>query len=197
MPSFSALKHFKEYTHHHPLVKFLTVLLFFIAYLAFTIMHYGAEQGILIALLSWSFFVFCTPIADAGILVDFPLRLLTGIRMLHAEMSVWLFAFLLNLFTFQAQPTIYNRTIILKLFHHIITQPEFWPIIILSAVGTFFSIYFGDEILDIVAEKEKFRSKYQRHFLKYRLIVFLFIFSFVIMLYYFLLNKLGISIPLL
>lgn len=197
MTNLCFLKGFKEYAHHHPLVKFLTILLFFSVYLIFTILHYGASQGVLIALLTWSFFVFCTPIADAGILIDFPLRLLTGIRMFYAEILVWLFALIINLFAFVNQPYIYNHTLVLKLFHHIFTQPQFWPIILLSAIGTFFSVYFGDEILDIVAEKEKSRVKYHRHFIKYRLTIFIFLFAFIIVLYYFLLDELGISIPLL
>ena len=197
MERFYFFKQFKEYAQHHPGVKFLTVLLFFGIYLIFTVLHYGTSQGILIALLTWSFFVFCTPIADAGILVDFPLRLLIGLRMLYAEILVWLVAFLINLYTFSQQPYIYNHTLVLKLFKHIFTQPQFWPIIILSAIGTFFSVYFGDEILDIVSEQEHQRKKYHRHFIKYRLTIFIFLFTFIIVLYYFLLDKLDISIPLL
>jgi hypothetical protein len=190
-------KELRQYTHHHPVVKFFTVLLFFAIYLIFTVLHYGAERGIFISLLTWSFFVFCTPIADAGILIDFPLRLFTGLRMLYAELIVTLVAFLVTLAGFLVKPHLFEQTLILKLYKQIIFEPQFWPILILSALGTFFSVYFGDEVLDVIGQPNKQRLKYQKHFLKYRLIVFVFLLGFTIVLYYFLLQKLNITIPLL
>ncbi len=191
------LKGVREYSHEHPFVKFLIVLSFFIVYLAVTVINFGVGNGIMVALLTWTFFVFCTPIADAGILIDFPLRLITGLRMIYSEILVWVLAFFINIFAYYTNPLVYDKTIILTLFKHILLHPfPFWIIIILSALGTFLSVYFGDEILDILSSKKRERKKYDKHTTKYKLIMFLFIIIFIIILYYFLLSNLNLKIPL-
>jgi len=92
-------------------------------------------------------------------------------------------------------PSAYNSTIILKLFYHILSQPfPFWGIMILSLIGTLFSIYFGDEMVDVSSHKQ--RKKYHKHFNKYKVIILIFIITVTITLYRFLLEKLGVRIPL-
>lgn len=191
------LSHIREYSHEHPFVKFLIFLFVFIIYVGFTIINFGFKEGILVGLLTWSFFVFCTPIASAGLLIDFPFRFLTGIKMIYSEMIVWFLALLLNIFAFSINPLIYHKTIILSLFRSIILNPiPFWAIILLSGTGTFFSIYFGDEILDNLLSGKKKRTKYKNHFNKQRILILLSTIVFAIILYSFLLNKLNINIPL-
>ena len=191
------LKNVQEYAQGHPLVKFLAVFLIFAVYILFTVKRFGFIDGLLVGLLTWSFFVFCTPIVGAGLLLDFPLRLLLGIRMLYSEISVWIMAFLLNLFVLLTSSSIYEKTILLSLFKKILIQPfPFWGIIILSGIGTFFSVYFGDEILDISFRKLKIRKKYGKYKNKYQLIILFSIIILVIILYYFLLKELNINIPL-
>lgn len=193
----SFFKGVEEYTQNHPFVKFMIVFLIFIAYLFFTIIQFGIGNGLMVTLLTWTFFVFGTPIADAGALIDFPLRLITGIRMIYSEIMVWIIAFFVNIFAYFLNPQIYDKTILLKLFKYIISHPyPYWIIIILSAFGTFLSVYFGDEILDILSLKKRKRKAYEKHINKYKLIVFLFIIAFIIMVYYFLLNHLNLKIPL-
>ncbi len=187
----------EKYTHEHPFVKFLIVLGIFLIYLILTINHFGVENGILVSLLTWSFFVFCTPIADAGVLVDFPIRVLTGIRMLYSEIMVWIIALLINIYARTFEPAIYKKTIILEMFNYILNHP--WPygiIIVLSCIGTFLSVYFGDEILDILTTRKQKRKEYNQHILKHRIIIFLFLIAFVLMFYFFLLQNLKVNIPL-
>ena len=195
--SFSFFKGIREYTQNHPFVKFLVVLFLFLVYLFFTMINFGISNGLIVTLLTWTFFVFGTPIADAGVLIDFPLRLITGIRMIYSEIMVWTIAFFTNLFTFFLNPSIYDTTLLLKLFKYILSHPyPYWIIILLSALGTFLSIYFGDEILDILSLRKRKRKIYEEHINKYKLIVFLFIIAFIILVYYFLLNHLNLKIPL-
>ncbi len=66
--------------------------------------------------LTWSFFVLCTPVADAGILLDFPLRLLFGIRMIVSELAVWALAIVLNLATLMLAPEYYQTTFLTRIF---------------------------------------------------------------------------------
>ncbi|RLE41604.1 hypothetical protein DRJ48_05220 [Candidatus Woesearchaeota archaeon] len=192
-----AQKFIRHESLKHAFVKFLLIVALVLIYGVITVIKYGLRDGIFVSLLTWSFFVFCTPIADAGFLLDFPLRIITGIRMIYSEIVVWVIALLINISAFATNPSIYEKTLILSLFKHIITQPfPFWGIIVLSGAGTFLSVYFGDEVVDIVSNHRKRRPKYERHASKYRLIVFAFIIALIIVLYDFLLNKLGIKLPL-
>ena len=191
------LKDASRYAYKHPFVKFLVVLAVFLAYLGFTVFRYGFEQGIMVAILTWSFFVFCTPVADAGALVDFPVRLLTGIRMIYSECLVWIIAALFNAYALIFAPQIYSKTILLSLFKHILSQPiPYGIIILLSGVGTFLSVHFADELLDVVSSRKNGFNQRKRHIKKFRLVVFLFLIAVLVTVYHFLLNELGINIPL-
>ncbi len=137
------------------LKKFLLVASVLVAYCAFAVYSYGIAQGLSVTALTWSFFVFCTPIADAGFLLDFPIRLVTGFRMVHSEVVVWMVAALLNLTFFLLSPNTYQNTELLRLFYAIIATP--WPlglIIVLSAIGTFASVVFDDSIFDAARTKK-------------------------------------------
>ena len=199
MPEYINKPKLSEYWGHetkkHSLIKFIGLLLIVILYLILMSIKLGTEAGIFTTILTWSFFIFCTPIADAGFLLAFPVRLLTGLRMIYTQILTFFIAAIINLYAFFYSPTIYNKTLILKLFYKILAQPiPFWGIILLSLLGTIFSIYFGDELIDVSSHQE--RKKYHRHLDKYQIIVFIFIISFTIILYKFPLNNLGINIPL-
>lgn len=140
--------------------KFFLILSVLVAYVIFAIHSYGLEQGLSVTALTWSFFVFCTPIADAGFLLDFPIRLITGFKMLYSEIIVWIGALLLNIVYLSFSPQTYQKTDLLRLFHEIITTP--WPlglIIVLSFIGTFASIIFDDSVYDAALNKRKGRSR--------------------------------------
>ncbi len=182
-------------TKRHTLLKFAGLIIIVIAYLVLMSMKLGTENGIYVTVLTWTFFIFCTPIADAGFLLAFPTRMLTGIRMMYTQLFSFVLALFINLYTFFRVPSIYDDTVLLNLFHRILAQPfPFWGIIILSLVGTLFSIYFGDEMVDVSSHKQ--RKKYHKHFSKYQLVVFIFTISITIALYDLLLKKLGVEIPL-
>jgi len=184
----------KHETKRKALIKFLLVFLVFISYYIFITKQYGVQQGFFVSILTWSFFVLCTPIADAGFLLDFPFRLITKIKMLFSEMTVWIIAISLNLYAFFIRPELYDKTPLLKFFKHILEQPiPFWLIILISAIGTFVSIKFGDELLDKVNHSE--RQHYNKHKNKFRLLIMLFLFGIALVLYDFLLKKMSINIP--
>lgn len=175
------------------LLKFSLLILLMIGYFAYLSYEYDLLTGGLAALLTWSFFVLCTPIADAGFLVDFPLRLLFGIRMIVSEMIVWSIAISINAFVLIFASEYYQTTLVTKLLHQIIITPyPYWVIIILSAFGTFLSIRFGDELLDVMHHHE--RNFFHSNHLKYELVLFMFFLA-VIYVYYQLMSSLGISLP--
>ncbi len=181
-------------TKRHSLGKFIFLLLFLIAYFLFISKEYGVGSGIVITALTWSFFVLCTPIADAGFLIDFPVRVFADIRMFYTEVAVWVMAIAMNVYALTSIPEIYSKTFLLKLLSYILLHPyPFWGIVVLCGIGTFISIYLGDELMDIVSYNE--RERHSRHKFKHDLVVFLFIILAVIALYDFLLKELGIEIP--
>jgi hypothetical protein len=179
--------------HKHPGVRFVVVLMLIIAYALYIGKSNGLKDGFLISFLTWSFFVLCTPIADAGILIDLPMRIVANVKMIYSEIAVWVIAILLNIFTYFYNPSIYENTIILSLFKHIIDKPfPYFIVIILSAFGTFLSIYVADSFFN-----PKIKKKESFEFLsKYKIYIFIFIFILILVVYDFLLNKLGINIPL-
>jgi len=162
-------------------------------YFAYLSYEYDLLTGGIAALLTWSFFVLCTPIADAGFLLDFPLRLLFGIRMIWSEVAVWLIAILINSLSLSFASAYYQTTIVTKLLHQIIVSPyPYWSIIVLSGFGTFLSIRFGDELMDVIHHRD--RDFFHSYHLKHELILFVF-FLMVIFGYYELMSSLGISLP--
>ena len=179
-------------TKRSALVKFTIILTIFIIYFALCVYKYGAQNGVIVSILTWSFFVLCTPIADAGFLLDFPIRILTGIRMVYSEISVWAIAITINLFFILFNPSVYSKTILLKIFYLILTHPiPYWLIIILSAIGTFLSIIFGDELLDVIFHHE--RELWRKHRMKHKLILMLFILIFIFITYFYLIEHLDVE----
>jgi hypothetical protein len=173
---------------------FLIVLGIFTIYFVFVIGQYGLANGFLVSILTWSFIVFCTPVVGAGLLLDFPIRLLTQIRMIYSEIFVWIFAAILNISTLILNPGIYEKTILLQTFKIILTNPiPFWLIILISCAGTFLSVYFGDELLDIA--RLIHRKKWNRHGKKHIATIIIFILIVIMILTYTrLISMLGIQI---
>lgn len=184
----------KHETKKHVLLKFVLLLMVFLGYFGFIARSYGLQNGLHVTVLTWSFFVLCTPVADAGFLLDFPVRLIAKIRMVVSEVIVWIIAIALNFYTYFANPEIYGKTKLLGLFKHILDQPfPFWAIIVISGVGTFMSIMFGDELID--KTKHKDREMYHKHKHNYRLIGMVFVVLLSVVFYDFLLKKLGVDLP--
>ncbi len=189
-----ASKILKHETKRRVLFKFLLVVAVFTGYFFFIAYKYGFQSGFLITALTWSFFVLCTPVADAGFLLDFPIRLILKFRMFHAELIVWIIAISLNLYSYFSIAELYEKTELLKLFYQILSEPfPFWMIIFISGVGTFLSVQFGDELLDKVHHKDC--AKAIKHKSKYRFILMIFLIVMAIIMYDFLLKQLGVELP--
>ncbi len=187
-------KHLVEHeTKRHVFVKFLILLAILVAYTGYLSYEYGFATGGLLALISWSFFVMCTPVADAGMLIDFPIRLLFKIRMWVTEMIVWSIAIGVNVYALAQNPEIYEHSMIGHIFYGVLTQPyPYWSIIILSFVGTFLSVHFADELMDYIKHTEVQKSL--KHRLIFEGVVMLAIFALILGVYHILLGKLGIDI---
>jgi len=184
----------KHQTHKETFLKFLALISFLMAYFLYMSWKFDAATGFGLALLTWSFFVLCTPIADGGFILAFPVRLLFGIKMATTQAIVWVLAISINLFMLSSSKETYELTFITKLLHQILTQPNpYWAILIISAFGTFLSIYFGDEMMDVTTHKK--RDKHHQHGFKYRIVLVLGLSLLTIAAYYHLLSSLDIALP--
>jgi hypothetical protein len=173
------------------LYKFLLLCLLMAGYFFYLTFRYDVTTSAVASALTWSFFVLCTPIADAGFLLDFPLRLLFGIRMLISEIAVWAIAIAINAIVFLYFVEFYQTTKLTILLHAILTMPyPYWSVILLSGAGTFLSIRFADELMDVAHHGE--REFFHRHSLKHEVLLIIF-FIFVLVGYYKLIASLGID----
>jgi len=173
--------------------KFLVVLGILIIYFIFSVWHFGLKDGFLVMALTWSFFVLATPVPDGGIILDLPLRWATGIKMIISEIFVWIIAISLNIFNILFNSQIYSKTFVLTMFHTILIEPFPYAIImILSCVGTFLSLHFGDELYDVISHSK--RKKYLKHKNKFKLIMIISLVVFIIIIYDLLLKHLGLKI---
>ena len=172
-------------------VKFMLLLLVLLGYFGYLAYEFDLATGGIAALLTWSFFVLCTPVADAGFLLDFPLRLLFQIRMVISEVAMWIVAILVNVTTLGLAPQYYDTTILTRLLAQILLNPyPYWAVILLSGVGTFLSIRFGDELMDVIRHRD--RKVFHSHHFKHELVLVAF-FLVALYAYFELISSLGIE----
>lgn len=177
--------------HSQIIIKFLLLCGLMLGYFGYLSFKYDFATGGFASLLTWSFFVLCTPVADAGFLLDFPLRLLFGIRMVVSEIAVWAVAIGLNVAILLFWPEQYETTMLTQLMYNIITTPfPNWAIVILSGFGTFLSIRFGDELMDVIHHRD--RAFFHSHHFKHELILFAF-FLLVLFAYYKFISSAGMD----
>jgi uncharacterized membrane protein len=187
--------HIKHETHRETFLKFIAIALIFIGYFLYMSWKYDASTGFAVAALTWSFFVLCTPVADGGFILAFPIRLLFGSKMAITQVVLWFVAIGLNVFMLLSESNAYDLTFLTKLLKHILTVPyPYWSILILSAVGTLLSISFGDEMMDVTSHKE--RKIHHSYGLKYRTVVVAGLSILTIVSYYYLLDSLNIVMPM-
>ncbi len=136
----------------------------------------------------------CTPVADGGFILAFPVRLLFGIKMSITQVVLWFVALAVNVFMLISASSTYDLSFLTRLLKHILTAPyPYWSILILSAAGTLLSIYFGDEMMDVTSHKN--RVLHHRHGLKYRSVLVAGLGILTMVSYYFLLNSLNVVLP--
>jgi hypothetical protein len=152
----------KRHNEHYKILlgKFIILSAILTAYFIYLSFKFGINSGIVIAFLTWSFFVLCTPIAEAGLIINFPLRFFVGIRMFVSEIFVWIIAIAGNIVSLNFFHRQYNKTFLTKIFHKIIITPNpYWIIIILSCIGTFLSIRFGGNMYDVFTKESRNSNK--------------------------------------
>lgn len=189
------MTYFADKKETHPrktvLYKFVLLCIVMVGYFFYLTYQYDLLTGGIASAITWSFFVLCTPIADAGFLLDFPVRLLFGIRMLFSEVAVWVIAVSINVISLFYFVDYYQTTKLTRIFHVILTNPyPYWAVVLLSGMGTFLSIRFADELMDVVRHRD--RDYFHHHSFKHEIIMIVF-FIVVLYGYYELIASLGIE----
>jgi multisubunit Na+/H+ antiporter MnhB subunit len=111
--------------------------------------------------------------------------------MVVSEIAVWAIALGANAAVMLAAPQYYETTLLTSLLHRVLTHPyPYWGIVILSGLGTFLSIKFGDELMDVIHHRD--RAYFHTHHFKHELILFAF-FLVVLAAYYQLIASIGIG----
>ncbi len=181
-------------THRESLWRFAALVVLLVGYFGYMSWKFDASTGALLAVLSWSFFVLCTPIADGGFVVAFPIRVLFGVRMMVTQIVVWFLAVGINVAAVLLVPDAYQDTALTKLFYTILTTPwPYWSILLISVAGTLLSIWFGDEMIDVTTHAA--RQKQHRHGFKHRILIVAGFGVLTVLAYYQLLSGLGVTIP--
>ncbi len=184
----------KHETHRESLWRFLILAFLLAGYFGYMSWKFDASTGALLALLSWSFFVLCTPIADGGFVVAFPIRLLFGTRMFITQIVVWALALIINIVAVSVVPDAYSQTAITNVLHSILMTPwPNWSVLLISLAGTMLSIWFGDEMIDVTSHS--MRKKEHRHGFKHKVLLVAGFGLLSIIAYYHVLAGLGIDIP--
>ena len=191
MTHFSPKQH---QTHRESLWRFLALIGLLITYFTYMSWKFDAATGAWLALLSWSFFVLCTPVADGGFIIAFPVRLLFGTRMLFTQLIVWMLAIAINIAALNFAPAGYEDTALTRLLFTILTTPwPYWSILAISAVGTAFSIWFGDELIDVTTHAD--RKIHHKHGFKHTTLLIVGLGILTVLAYYKLIGDLGITVP--
>lgn len=181
-------------THGESLWKFLALVAFLAAYFIYMSWKFDAATGAWLALLSWSFFVLCTPVADGGFIIAFPVRLLFGARMLVTQIIVWVLAIIINVAALSFSPSTYEDTALTRLLYSILTIPwPYWSILLISAAGTGLSIWFADEMMDVTSHDK--RIKHHAHGFKYKTVLVFGLGVLTVLAYYQILSDLGVEVP--
>lgn len=140
---------------NNKLFKFSCLLIIVVGYFLYLKQSYGFETSGIIIAVTWSFFVLCTPVADAGILIDFPMRLLFKFKMIYTEIFVWVTALFIAIYFITSLPQIFDTTYILQMYKKILLTPfPYWSVIIICSIGTFLTIFFADEMYEYIFNRK-------------------------------------------
>ena len=111
--------------------------------------------------------------------------------MLFSEIAVWALAITVNVVSILYLAEYYETTKLTMLLHAILTVPyPYWGVILLSGAGTFLSIRFADELMDVAHHRD--RNFFHSHAFKHEIIMIAF-FVLILIGYYKLIASLGID----
>ena len=155
------------------------VVIMFILLMIFFIFYNGFYKGCIKSLFIWSFFVICTPIPEAGLLISLPLKRYFGLKMDLSQIAVSLLACIIIFYFYCIEQKIIKNNLIGNLFIGIMNY-KYYSIILLSIVSSVLTSNLLDNIINHFINKDEINHLYLK-------IGTIFIF---ILIYIYLLNNL-------
>ena len=127
-------------------LKFSITCLLLVWYYGYLVGEFGLAVATQSILLTWTFFILCTPSTNGGIIIDIPFHVITGKRMLYSEIGIWCCALIYNIFMYHFYPAIYFKNPITDLLHQVLSRPwPYWLIIGICFLGTVYTLLVSDD----------------------------------------------------
>ena len=105
----------KTYLYIYDVIVILFILLFI-----FFIFYNGLYKGTINSLFIWAFFVLCTPVPEAGLLISLPVKRYFNIRMDICQTFVSLLALFMIFYFYYTDKKVINTSFIGKLFNGLV-----------------------------------------------------------------------------
>ncbi len=114
--------------------------------------------------------------------------------MSRTQLVLWFVAIGINVYMLKYSVASYDLSFLTSLLKKILLEPyPYWSILLISALGAFLSIFFGDEMMDVTMHEN--REKHNTYKINYRVILVVGLAALTVVAYYHLLNGLNISLP--
>lgn len=130
------------------------VVIIFLFTLIFFIVYNGYIKGCIMSLFVWSFFVTCTPIPEAGLLISLPLKKYFNISLHICQTFVSLLAIGMLYYFYLYEKTNIIKCIVGKLFLGLINL-KYFSIIIISILSSILTSELIDNVINNYIYKEK------------------------------------------
>lgn len=130
------------------------VVIIFLFTLIFFIIYNGYIKGCIMSLFVWSFFVTCTPIPEAGLLISLPLKKYFNISLHICQTFVSLLAIGMLYYFYLYEKTNIIKCIVGKLFLGLINL-KYFSIIIISILSSILTSELIDNVINNYIYKEK------------------------------------------
>lgn len=133
------------------------LVILFLFLLMFYIIYNGYVKGCVMGIFTWAFFIICTPIPEAGLLITLPLKRYFNISIHISQIFVSLIALSILSYLYLNENKTINKCILGKLFIFLINY-KYYSVIIISILCSIFTSEFIDNIIDNYINKEKINN---------------------------------------
>lgn len=135
------------------------VVIMFILLMVFFIFCNGFYKGCIKSLFVWSFFILCTPVPEAGLLISLPLKRYFGFKMELSQIVVSLFACMIIFYFYCIEQKIIKNNLIGNLFLGLINY-KYYSIIFISFISSVLTSNLLDNIINHFINKDEINHLY-------------------------------------
>jgi len=135
------------------------VVIMFILLMVFFIFCNGFYKGCIKSLFIWSFFILCTPVPEASLLISLPLKRYFGFKMELSQIVVSLFACMIIFYFYCVEQKIIKNNLIGNLFLGLINY-KYYSIIFISVISSVLTSNLLDNIINHFINKDEINYLY-------------------------------------